>query len=106
MTTSAGYDYISVFLASYSVHHALMAHCLQAGNRPLLAQQLQAHPYEAEVLQNNPYTKSAISGVLAESGSMASPVNVPSAWVICGFCKTRYQRGEGRCPQCGAHHTG
>jgi hypothetical protein len=106
VTTSSGYDYNSFFLARYSVHHSLIAHCLQAGNRPLLAQQLQARPYEAELLRNDNYTKSVISGVLAESGSMASPINVPSAWVICGFCKTRYQRGEGRCPHCGAHHTG
>ena len=83
VTTSSGYNYNSLFLARDSVHHALIADCLQATNRPLLAQQLEADPYEAEILRNDHYTKSVISGVLAESGSMASPVNIPSAWVVC-----------------------
>jgi len=98
-----GFQYSSKFLAWFSVQHTVVIRCLQESTRPVLAAELRKHPYETEVLRGNPYTSSAVSGVLAESaGPPIMPVPPGEQLTRCAYCGMSYKRSEPRCSHCGA----
>lgn len=85
------------------MQHTVVIRCLQPSNRPALAAELRKHPYEVEVLKGNPYTASAVSGVLAESGGpLAVPAPPAEPLARCAYCGLSYKQSEPHCTHCGA----
>ena len=98
-----GIQYSSRFLASFAVHHTVVALSLKPSNRPTLAAELRNHPYEAELLRGDPFAGSHVNGVLAESGGPLTVSAPPAEQLIpCAYCGSKYKQSEPRCTHCGA----
>ena len=95
------YAYGSQFLALFVVHDTLVMHSLEPENRPAFAAELRKHPYEVELLRADPYVASAVNGVLAENGGLAT-VPAVKALVRCAYCGASFKVSEPRCSHCGA----
>jgi hypothetical protein len=94
-----GYPLRADFLSRWNVFETLWRLYITADAKPLLAAQLEAHPYEAEVLRTSKYFGSAISGMQVEFAKVslaaqsemikdcpycAEPIKAKA--VICRFC--------------------
>lgn len=80
-----GYPLGAEFLSRWNVFETLWRIYITAEGKPLLAAQLDVHPYEAEVLRTSKYFGSAISGIQVEFARISS--STQSEMVrICPYC--------------------
>lgn len=99
---TTGWPYRSRWLARFSAVRTAAFLCIDPERRPAFAEQLRAHPFEAESLRSSHYCAGVINSVLAEAGGtlMGAPPVEPT--VRCSYCRHTYEASSPVCPRCGA----